>query len=188
MERVLSVTDVEEDNNRRMDKLLEWERGQNRVLTNVADKSHKQMLESRLLFVPAGNNLFTLCNRVMPVTLKAKDVLEKLRTPFTRHFTAESLEPNDANKAQKGRLKSAIANRKGLRFLSNTSVMAQKRRDEEYVRIISKRSFCLAIDTSDLISIWGQADAPLVKLASTNLDRKTIPDRIRIEYRSRIER
>jgi hypothetical protein len=41
----------------------------------------------------AGNYLYSLCHRAMPVSLKAKDVLAKLRTPFARHFKAHSLEP-----------------------------------------------------------------------------------------------
>eukprot|EP00802_Teleaulax_amphioxeia_P000865 Tamp_00866.p1 GENE.Tamp_00866~~Tamp_00866.p1 ORF type:complete len:830 (-),score=147.67 Tamp_00866:4030-6471(-) len=186
--RAESVTDVEADNQARMDRLLQWEKGRTRVESASAAAFLARAMEARNLYVPPGNSLFSLCQRCMPVSLKATDVLQKLRTPFARHFKAESLEPSGAKGQAQARLKSAISSAMSLKFIQKMSIMATHHRNEEFQRIVVSHGTCLAVDAHFTVSIWGNSKSRLLQLAEEDIDMKSLPDRIKIEYRTRIEK
>ena len=81
--RALSVSDVEVDNHARMQQLLAWEQGRSRVQVDALGSAANEA-QCRRMHVPADNMLQALCQRAMPVSLKAAEVLAKLRYAFYR--------------------------------------------------------------------------------------------------------
>jgi alpha-tubulin suppressor-like RCC1 family protein len=185
--RLESVTDVEADNRARMEKLLEWEQGRSRVETDAVALVVARAHEACRMHVPADNFLHALCQRAMPVSLKAAEVIAKLRTPMAKHFKAEMLEPS-AHKRKENRLKSIISSKTSLKFIANVSSKVHDK-GKEFVRIAVGEGFCMAIDIDHMVFIWGQGASPMMQLLwDGDMDRGSLPDRIKIEYRSRIEK
>ena len=176
----------EAENMRRMQALLAWEKGDARVESDASRRDLAKALSARRLFVPPGTSLSALCSRSIPIRTSAHDVLAKLQTPFTRHFSAKSLELG-ADEHEKHRLAAFIRKNKGLRSLGQRPAMVRSENREEFERIAVGEGFCVAIDPNHITFVWGEPESKLVQLAGQDMETDTIQDHIRNDYRARIE-
>ena len=106
---------------------------------------------------------------------------------MAKFFKAEMLEANP-NRRQEQRLKTIISKKMSLKFITNVSSKVREG-GKVFSRIAVAQGFCMAVDLDNTLYMWGDGSSSMMQLLwDGDMDHGTLPERIKVEYRSKIEK